>query len=130
VVNGDILTTLNYQSMLEFHRENGAVMTVGVRPYEVEVPYGVIHTEGVQITRLSEKPTMRFFVNAGVYLLEPKVSRHVRAGQRCDMTDLIDKLLVEDERVVSFPINEYWVDIGHHESYELAQAEFVREELQ
>ena len=129
VVNGDILTTLNYQTMLEFHRENGAVMTVGVRQYEVEVPYGVVQTEGVQITKLSEKPTMRFFVNAGVYLLEPKVSRHMPARQRCDMTDLIAKLLADDERVVSFPINEYWLDIGHRDNYELARAAFAREEF-
>lgn len=129
VINGDILTALNYKAMLAFHRENDAVMTVGVRRYEFEVPYGVVRTEGVRVTKLSEKPTLRFFINAGVYLLEPSVSRHVVRKQRCDMPDLIARLLEEEERVVSFPISEYWLDMGHRGDYEQAQAAFAREEF-
>lgn len=129
VINGDILTNLNYQSMLSFHRENQAVITVGVRQYELEVPYGVVQTEGVTVVGLNEKPTLRVFVNGGVYLLEPSVSRHVVPNERCDMPDLIGRLLDGGEHVVSFPISEYWLDVGHHGNYEQAQAAFEREEL-
>jgi len=124
VMNGDILTRLNYQSMLVFHQENRAVATVGVRQYDFQVPYGVVETDGVHIRRLSEKPRLQFFVNAGVYLLEPAAHQYIPHQERCDMTDLIDRLLADGRPIVSFPISEYWLDIGQHADYEKAQADF------
>lgn len=124
VINGDVLTRLNYQSMLAFHQDNRAMMTVAVRQYEMQVPYGVVDMDGVEISGLREKPRLRFFVNAGVYLLEPSISRHFVPGRRMDMTDLILTLLDEKQRIVSFPISEYWLDIGQHEDYQRAQTEF------
>jgi dTDP-glucose pyrophosphorylase/CBS domain-containing protein len=123
VVNGDILTRVNYQSMLAFHRETGATMSVAVRQYQVPVPYGVVTTDGVQIRSISEKPTIQFFTNAGVYLLDPVVHQHVAARQRLDMPELITRLIAGGERVVSFPVNEYWLDIGQREDYEQAQVD-------
>ena len=127
VLNGDILTRLNYQSMLLFHQENQAVATVGVRQYDVQVPYGVVETDGVHIRRLSEKPRLQLFVNAGVYLLEPGVHDCIPRQQRCDMTDLIARLVSDGRPVVSFPISEYWLDIGQHADYQKAQADFEHE---
>jgi dTDP-glucose pyrophosphorylase len=121
VINGDILTRLNYRALLDFHRENRADMTVGVRHYELRVPYGVVETEGVQISGLAEKPTQRLFVNAGVYLLEPELCRLVPADRHFDMTDLIAALMAAGKRVVAFPISEYWLDIGQPEDYAQAQ---------
>lgn len=129
VMNGDILTRLNYSAMMDFHREHHAVMTVAVRRYEVQVPYGVVDIEGVDICRLSEKPRLPFFVNAGVYLLEPSVRQYIPAQKRFDMTELIAQLLFEKQRVVSFPISEYWLDIGQHADYQKVQAGFAAEEL-
>ena len=127
VINGDILTRVNHQSMLVFHQENRAMVTVGVRQYDVQVPYGVLETAGLDVRAVSEKPTLSFFVNAGVYLLEPVVQQYLAPGQRADMTDLLGRLLAEKHRVICFPISEYWLDIGRHADYEKAQAEFSQE---
>ena len=124
VMNGDILTRINHRSMLEFHQENQAVVTVGVRQYDVQVPYGVLQTDGLEVRGVSEKPTFRFFVNAGIYLLEPSVRQHVQPNERLDMTDLLTRLLAAGQRVISFPISEDWLDIGQLADYEKAQAQF------
>jgi dTDP-glucose pyrophosphorylase len=121
VINGDILTGVSFQDMLLYHRKHGADMTVGVRAYEMEVPFGVIECEDVRVTRLREKPTFSVLVNAGVYLLEPEVIDLIPSGHRFDMTDLIGALVADGKTVVSFPIIEYWQDVGRHEDYEQAQ---------
>jgi dTDP-glucose pyrophosphorylase/predicted transcriptional regulator len=121
VINGDILTGVSFQEMLNYHHKYGAKITVGVRKYEVQVPFGVVECEDVRITQLKEKPTMTFFVNAGMYLLEPSACDYIPEGQRFDMTDLIQKLLEAGRPVVSFPIVEYWLDVGRLEDYKQAQ---------
>lgn len=121
VINGDILTQLDFQALFDFHRECRADMTVAVRKYEFQMPYGVVETEGVEVLRLVEKPALEFFINAGIHLLEPVVHRYIPRGRRFDMTDLIECLLDDQRRVVSFPIQEYWIDIGEHADYEQAQ---------
>ena len=121
VINGDILTSVDFRSMLAFHKKQGADLTVGVRKYDMEVPYGVVETEGHSVRAIREKPHMSFLINAGVYLLEPGVRRFIPEGQRFDMTDLMERLLKDGERVVSFPIVEYWLDVGGHADYRRAQ---------
>lgn len=121
VVNGDILTGVDFRAMFHFHRESAADLTVAVRTFEVNLPYGVIDCAGPYVKSLTEKPTMGFFVNAGIYLLEPSVLDLVPSGGRYDMTDLIQRLLDEKKAVASFPIQEYWLDIGQHSDYEKAQ---------
>jgi dTDP-glucose pyrophosphorylase len=123
VVNGDVLSRVNYRAMLDFHREHRALLTVGVRQYEVQVPYGVVEADGVDVRAVNEKPVLRFFVNAGVYLLEPALYPRLSTGGRLDMTELIDALVRGGERVVSFPISEYWLDIGQLQDYERAKAD-------
>jgi dTDP-glucose pyrophosphorylase len=123
IVNGDILTTLNYRSMLAFHEENNADMTVAVRHYEFRVPYGVVATDGVQISGLTEKPAHRFFVNAGIYLVQPSVCRYVPRDRRFDMTELIAAAIADSRKVIAFPVSEYWIDIGDLENYEKARAD-------
>ena len=121
VINGDILTGVSFQEMLLYHRKNGAEITVGVRKYEVKVPFGVVDCDDVRVTHLREKPSLTFFINAGIYILEPSAWNTIPEGQRFDMTDLIQKLLDEERTVVSFPIIEYWLDVGRHEDYQQAQ---------
>ena len=128
VINGDILTEVDFGAMLDFHHDNRAEMTVGVRDYELKVPFGVIETDGARVIGLSEKPVIRHFINAGVYLLNPEVCQLVPNGQRFDMTDLIDHLLELGRRVVSFPIIEYWLDIGQQTDYEQAQLDIKKKE--
>jgi dTDP-glucose pyrophosphorylase len=121
VINGDILTKVNFQALIRFHEESDAALTVGVRSYEIAVPYGVVETEHSLVTRIVEKPTYRHFVNAGIYVVEPRAVQHIPSGRRFDMTDLIAALLATGDRVASFPVREYWLDIGRPEDYEQAQ---------
>ncbi|MBN1887073.1 MAG: nucleotidyltransferase family protein [Thermoflexales bacterium] len=121
VINGDILTRLDFRAMLNYHRQHNAELTVGVRQYDLQVPYGVIECDGPQVRRVREKPTFQFLVNAGIYLLEPSVHQYIPGGQRFDMTDLIQRLLENKRPVVSFPIVEYWLDIGQSADYQKAQ---------
>ena len=120
VLNGDILTSVNFRDLLAFHRENRADVTVGVRPYHIEVPYGVLDCDGVQVKHVREKPKLQLLVNAGIYILEPFVSHFIPSGRRCDMTDLIKSLLEARRKVVGFPIMEYWLDIGQRTDYDRA----------
>ena len=121
VINGDILTDIDFRAMHAYHTEHGAMMTVAVRRYEVQLPYGVVECDGPYIRGLREKPEIGFFVNAGIYLLEPEAYRHIPATARFNMTDLVELLIRDGETVVSFPVREYWLDIGQHADYERAQ---------
>jgi dTDP-glucose pyrophosphorylase len=121
VMNGDILTQVDIRAMLAFHQENKAEMTVAVRRYEVKVPYGVVECEGSRIRQLKEKPQLGLLVNAGIYLLEPSVYQLIPNGKPFNMTDLIQWLLDAKRTVVSFPIREYWLDIGQPADYVQAQ---------
>lgn len=124
VVNGDILTTVNFRALIRYHQDSGALLTIGLRSYEVSVPYGVVESEGSRVVRIAEKPVYRYFVNAGIYVVEPAAIRHIPEGRRFDMTDLIDRLLAAGESVASFPLREYWLDIGRPEDYERAQRDY------
>jgi dTDP-glucose pyrophosphorylase/CBS domain-containing protein len=126
VLNGDILTAVPYREMLCFHRKHAAMMTVGVRKYDVQVPFGVVECDDVCITNLQEKPCLNFFINAGTYLLEPSAWDYIPKDRRFDMTDLIQALLDAGERVTSFPITEYWLDVGRHEDYRRAQEDVLK----
>jgi len=123
VINGDILTGVSFDKMHEYHLAHGAEITVGVRRYVIDVPFGVVECDDVHITRLQEKPSFTLFINAGIYLLQPTACDFIPDGEYFDMTDLIKKLLEEGRPVVSFPIIEYWLDIGRPEDYQRAQDE-------
>lgn len=122
VLNGDILTGVDFGAMLEFHREQDADMTVAVRPHEVRVAFGVVDMDGVTIRRIVEKPVLKQFVNAGIYLLNPEVVAYIPSGKRVDMPELIEMLIKDQRRVVGFPVREYWLDIGQMKDYEQAVA--------
>jgi dTDP-glucose pyrophosphorylase/CBS domain-containing protein len=126
VLNGDILTGVDVRAMLDFHRENHADLTVGVRQYDIEVPFGVVETDGIRITGIAEKPVLRHFVNAGIYMVNPPTCRLVPADRRFDMTDLIAAVLADRGIVISFPISEYWLDIGKLEHYQQAAIDVAK----
>jgi len=129
VINGDILTGVPFQQMLQYHRTHHAMLTVGVRKYDLQVPFGVVECDDVRITRIEEKPCHSYFINAGTYLLEPAAWDRIPEGSRFDMTDLIRILLEAGETVVGFPIMEYWIDVGRHEDYMKAQELVLKGEL-
>jgi len=129
VINGDILTGVPFQQMLQYHRAHRAMLTVGVRKYDLQVPFGVVDCDDVRITRIEEKPCHSYFINAGTYLLDPAAWDRIPEGSRFDMTDLIRVLLEAGETVVGFPIMEYWIDVGRHEDYMKAQELVLKGEL-
>jgi NDP-sugar pyrophosphorylase family protein len=126
VINGDILTDVDFNAMRGFHRQYGAALTVGVRKYGVSVPYGVVEADGPIVRSLVEKPVVNFFVNAGIYLLEPAAVAYARTTPM-DMTELINRLIEAGRTVVSFPVLEYWMDIGQHHDYIQAQDDMEKQ---
>jgi dTDP-glucose pyrophosphorylase/CBS domain-containing protein len=121
VLNGDIVTKIDFRRLHDFHREHAAAMTVGVRQYDVKVPYGVVEVSGPLVTGLREKPVLEFMVNAGIYLIEPRVRQVIPRDRAVDMPEVIQIVLDQGEPVASFPIVEYWLDIGRPEDYDKAQ---------
>lgn len=123
MMNGDLLTSLNLHSFLEFHETHNGIATMCVREYEHQVPYGVITSEGTQIKSMVEKPVHRFFVNAGIYLLAPALVKSVEPGTRIDMPTLLERQIDGGQAVNMFPIHEYWLDIGRMDDFHKAQTE-------
>ena len=94
-----------------------------VREYDFQIPYGVVHGDGDQVTDIIEKPVQKFFVNAGIYILEPELLGQCRPDEAIDMPDLLRQVVNDGRKVSMFPIHEYWLDIGRMEEYERAQVE-------
>ena len=124
MMNGDLLTTLNYRELLDFHNQHKGVATMCVREYEYQVPYGVIQSEGHLIRSMVEKPVQKFFVNAGVYVLSSELVRSVTPGTKVDMPTLLEQEISAGRDVTMFPVHEYWLDIGRMEDFKRAQIEF------
>lgn len=121
MMNGDLLTSLDFQSVLDFHDEQDAIATVCVREYEHRIPFGVMSYQGNRITAITEKPIQRSFINAGIYLLSPEFASSVTPGERIDMPDLISRHIEQGHPVNMFPIHEYWLDIGRMDDFKQAQ---------
>lgn len=112
LMNGDIITSLNFSNLLEFHNSQNSIATMCVREYEHHVPYGVIINEGSQIKSVKEKPTYQYFINAGIYLLEPALIKSIPPNLNIDMPKLIEQQINAGEKVDMFPIYENWKDVG------------------
>ena len=121
VMNGDLLTKINFEHLLQFHKEEGGLATMCVREYDFQVPYGVIKSEGRRITSIEEKPVHKFFVNAGIYVLEPELVRSLNKTSYLDMPDLLEDKINQDQQINMFPVHEYWLDIGRMEEIERAR---------
>lgn len=121
MINGDVLTTVDFERLLEFHNQHDAIATMCVREYDYQIPYGVVSGDGHRITHMEEKPVQRFFVNAGIYVVDPELYRTVPSQHRIDMPSLLEKQLENDKDVLMFPIHEYWLDIGRMDDFHKAQ---------
>jgi len=124
VMNGDLLTNVNFEHFLNFHQENKAIATMGVREYEQQIPYGVIHQNNGVIESIVEKPTQRYYVNAGIYILEPEVLEYIPQDQFYDMPTLFETLIQNNKEPLSFPVHEYWLDIGQMKELQQARDEY------
>jgi len=124
MINGDVLTTIDFKKVLAFHNKHQAAATMCVREYEYQVPYGVIESKGNNITSMIEKPIQRFFVNAGIYIVGQNVLRDVEHGKRIDMPTLLEQSIAKGADVLKYPVHEYWLDIGRMDDYTRAQADY------
>jgi NDP-sugar pyrophosphorylase family protein len=127
VMNGDLLTNINFEHLHDFHLANNSVGTMCVRDYDFQVPFGVVNIENTKILSIDEKPTQQFFVNAGIYMLNPEVLDYIPHNQFYDMPTLFNKLIDENKVVISFPLREYWMDVGQMDEYEKANDDYHKE---
>lgn len=123
MMNGDILTNLNYLSLLAFHEEHGGKATMCVREFDYQVPYGVIEADGHRAKAMVEKPVYTFNVNAGIYLLSPELVKSVTPGIQIDMPTLLEQEMADGHAVNLYPLKEYWLDIGQVDDFQRAQQE-------
>lgn len=125
LINGDLLTRVDYRSLLDFHERHEGSATLCVREYESQIPYGVIQSEGHRITQIIEKPVQRCFISAGIYMLSPDLIRRVAPGERIDMPALLEREISAGRDVNMFPLHEYWLDIGRMDDFQRAQQEVL-----
>jgi NDP-sugar pyrophosphorylase family protein len=125
VMNGDILTTLHYDRLLRFHREKKGIVTIAMSRKQVPLELGVMEcSPDSRLTRYLEKPVLNYSVSMGIYVFEKSVLRSISHGKYLDFPGLIEKLLRHGERVNCYPSGDFWLDIGRHEDYEVAQEKF------
>lgn len=122
VSNGDVLTNVHYGEMLDFHCHYGATATMAVRLHEWQHPFGVVHTDGVEIVGFEEKPIARSHVNAGIYALNPSVLDNLKANEPCDMPTVFSRLQKRAARTVAYPVYEPWMDLGQPDTLSWARS--------
>jgi NDP-sugar pyrophosphorylase family protein len=131
MMNGDVLTDLDYRRLLDAHREAGNMLTIATHERAVTDDYGILHTDGSRrtveaVTGYEEKPTHHYRVSMGVYALEPAAIKYIPDGEAFDLPDLVQALLAAGESVGSYAHDGYWLDIGRHDDYERAQRDADR----
>ena len=124
VLNGDLLTSFDYSHVMRFHGDHAPAATICVREHITQVPFGVVETDGHRLVAFKEKPTYRQFVNAGVYVIDPKILSHLEPHRPLDMPSLLAKTQAAGEDVMVCPIHEYWLDRGRPETLNAAQQEW------
>jgi len=121
VMNGDHVTQVDINKMLEFHKREQVEATIGAQTYQVEIPYGVLEIEGERLVSLTEKPTNQFLINTGIYVLSPSVLPLVPANTEFPITELFERLLAEQRPIGVHHIEEDWIDVGRHEELHRAR---------
>jgi NDP-sugar pyrophosphorylase family protein len=125
VMNGDVLTTLHFADLINVHRRNGAIATIASHVRKVQIDLGVIRTNGhSEVIGYVEKPTYDFLVSMGIYVFEPRVLSYIGYHEHLDFPNLVLRLLDAGERIVSYPFDGYWEDLGRLEDYEQAVRDF------
>lgn len=126
VMNGDLLTNINFENMMQYHLEHNSFATMGVREYDFQVPYGVLNVEDNRILSIEEKPVHTFFVNGGIYILNNEVLSLIPLNKLYDMPTLFEDVIELGKKSISFPIKEYWLDIGRMEEFQQANNEYFQ----
>jgi NDP-sugar pyrophosphorylase family protein len=126
VMNGDILTQIDFSRLLAYHNEQQAIATMCVRQYEYQIPYGVVALEQQRVIGIEEKPLQSCMVNAGIYVLDHSLIESVAGQKSLDMPTLLNQEVERGEVVSMFPVNDYWLDIGREADFLRAQGEFAK----
>ncbi|KGP75865.1 alcohol dehydrogenase [Desulfosporosinus sp. Tol-M] len=126
LMNGDILSKINYGKLLDFHQKNLTVATICVKEYNLQIPYGVIITQKNQLLEIEEKPLQQFLINGGLYVFNPSVLDNVPVNSYLDVPVLLRMLLDQGKDIAVFPIREYWIDIGRFDDYQRANNDFSK----
>ena len=121
MMNGDILTNVNFSALLDYHHQGEADATICVRQHQYQVPYGVVRADDFRIQHIDEKPINRFYVNAGIYVINPSIVYSVQKGARIDMPDLLNQHLDQGANIMMYPLDEYWLDVGRMTEFKQAQ---------
>ena len=125
VINGDLLTRLDLNRILNFHIENEADATLGVRNHVEKVPYGVVKVDGIRLLSFEEKPTFNHLVNAGVYVINPNLLDIIKVNSFLDMPNFLEIAKDKSHKINVYPIHEYWLDIGKPEFLKKAHSEWI-----
>lgn len=121
VMNADVLTKIDFEGLLRFHEENAADATLCVREHTTQIPFGVVRMDNLRLLEIEEKPVLSHYVNAGIYLLNPDLLDLVPADSFIDMPQLLEKAIERQLRVCTFPVHEYWLDVGSTANLEKAK---------
>ena len=124
VINGDVLTNMNFSKLIDFHISQNAVATMCVREFQYQIPYGVVNSEKNNIQSMTEKPSYYFDINTGIYVISPELLEQVEP-QFIGMPTILEQQIGKSQKVVSYPIHEYWLDIGQIEDYNRAQRDII-----
>ncbi len=126
IMNGDIISTINYTNLLKNHLKNNAEITVAVKRKNIEIPYGVLQLKKNKVNNIQEKPKKYYYINSGIYIVNKKVIEKVPKTGQYSMVDLMHRLLEENVEINSFPLHEYWLDVGEHHNFEKAQKDIEK----
>jgi NDP-sugar pyrophosphorylase family protein len=127
VMNGDLLTTLDYRKLISYHRSKKPIATIAVQKREIETDYGVLeYNKRLELTRYDEKPKLPYQVSMGIYIFEPGILSFIPRNKRFDFPELMNLLLKKGEKVSVYPSSDFWLDIGRHEDYKRAVEEFEK----
>lgn len=121
VMNSDLLTTISFEDMYLRHIEGNADITIAAIPYVVSVPYAILATDGSQVNAIEEKPSYSYYANAGIYIISNALLDTLPANERTDATDLVEQAISTGKRVIYFPINGTWIDVGSPTDFKQAQ---------
>jgi len=124
IMNGDVLTRVNLNSLFRFHNEQCSEATLCIREHETHLPFGVVNFNGSRVSGLIEKPLLKHYINAGVYIIDPLLLDLIPKKGSFDMPELLNEAIKHKKSIHAFPIHEYWLDVGHPETFEQANGEW------
>lgn len=128
MMNGDLLSKVNFTDLLSYHNDKPGEITMCISEYEFQIPYGVINIDKERLKGIDEKPSQKFFINAGIYVVEPSIIKKVKNNEYIDMPTLLDGMIEDGIEINVFPIHEYWLDVGKIDDFNMAKEEITKDD--